>query len=143
MKTRIEEVTENIKAWCNEHIIINSFTTKSVDELQNVQYPVFWHNVSGMNFDSGSVILKFKMMVLDKLQDDESDIDKIQSDTALVVEDFNTYLNGYSDSEIYISSDIENVTPIADTIPDKVAGWRWDVSIEVGSLRCISHIPLD
>ena len=143
MKTRIEEVTENIKAWCASHIIINSFTTESVEKLQNVQYPIFWSNINGIDFNGGSVKLKFKMMILDKLQDDESDIDKIQSDTALIIEDFNTFLNGYSDSDFYISTDIEDVSPIADTVPDKVAGWRWDISIEVGSLRCTSHIPID
>lgn len=143
MKTRIEEITENIKAWCNSHIIINSFTTDNIYDLQNVQYPVFWHNISGMKFENGSVSLSFKMMILDKLQDDESDIDKIQSDTALIVEDFNTYLNGSSDSEFYIESDISDITPVADTVPDKCAGWRWNVDIQVGSLRCISHIPLD
>ena len=140
-----QQVVEEFRTACTEHLAIHTFEEGSIDRLDsvlqnNLYCMAFLRPLSsqGMilnnNGVSGARSLNFEFYLMDIPKLTDTDVLKLQSQTEMYLYDIISYFNlGHSQQVQFVG--LNSILPLYEAFNDRVCGWIGNITVTtVGNL---------
>ncbi|MBN8859345.1 MAG: hypothetical protein J0H29_13210 [Sphingobacteriales bacterium] len=143
--TTIKQLTEGFRSIAKNHIQINSFTADNFRSLGEavINYPLMVVQDQGATINEDYVTHNFLVVILDRLEHDQSNMLNIQSECFSILNDVLLIMDN---NEAFENLDVQfgsNATPVdyAKSNADNTAGYQIPISINVprNSTGCVVY----
>jgi len=146
MNISIEKVMKKFRNFASSHQQISTFEDKPISEnvAKNISYPLMFIDLQGMtaSFQTGQVVITLPVYMLDRVDRQLNNLEKILSERLMVMDDFYTY---FTDNECefgFYFDDNGSATPVIYEFDDFVAGYTMNISMKMKNRRNESQIPM-
>lgn len=129
--------------FASEHSQINSFGYGSIEDVgatQVKQYPYLFVSPKSSILGDGYATLKFNILLMDKLKEDNTNEQEIHSDVLSIIGDFRSWLDRSSYSEFSVTEQ-NNIYPFSQRFGDYVAGWTYELELKTEMINGLCNIP--
>ena len=142
--TTLNQVINKLEAIQQSHAQLNGFGFGEDFELSTQQenYPLMWVNVLSSSITDKTLSLGIGVLILDIVADDNSNEKDILSDTLSICQDVYSMLMNPNNTDEFELSNTVTLNPLFEAFPDKVNGWRMDLTIELPYEKNRCFIPL-
>lgn len=129
--------------FASEHSQINSFGYGSIEDVgatQVKQYPYLFVSPKSSILGDAYATLKFNILLMDKLKEDNTNEQEIHSDVLSIIGDFRSWLDRSSYSEFSVTEQ-NNIYPFSQRFGDYVAGWTYELELKTEMINGLCNIP--
>lgn len=137
MDITFEEIVERIETISLSHRQVNNFGYGDPWEVnkKDYKYPLVYLTDGISSNKGGSLILNFKLMVMDKTLGNEENELPVLSNCLLIGNDILGKLDAYSYTVESFKVDLDNIElrPFTNSFSDDDAGWQFTFDIVIGN----------
>lgn len=141
------QIISAFKNFCDKHKQINSFYSGQTWNFQTQTniYPSVIILPQPSNFEPGKIRLNFQIFIADILNQDNSNLDEIYSDTLQIASDLVSYFKEINEEEtyFYIDDNYIGIEPFEESFDDILAGWLMNVVVEIPFFGSNCNLPIE
>jgi hypothetical protein len=146
-----QQVVEQFRTACNEHLAINQFGEGSIDRLdslyQNALYPYAFLRpiqstgmITSQNGVSGARSLNFEFYMIDVPLLTDTDVLQIQSQCEIYLYDIISYFNLGAVQQVEFVT-LNSISPLYEAFNDRVAGWMCNITVTTTGVLNFCNFP--
>lgn len=140
--TSLNQIINQLNQIAINHAQINGFGFGEDFDIstQQEQYPLMWSNVLDSSINDKILTVGIGILILDIVSDDDRNMKDTLSDCLSIACDVYALLA--QENDYYEVQPSVSLTPLFEAFPDKVNGWRMDLTVNIvtGVNRC--QVPL-
>lgn len=140
--TSLNQIINQLNQIAINHAQINGFGFGEDFDIstQQEQYPLMWSNVLDSSINDKILTVGIGILILDIVSDDDRNMKDTLSDCLSIACDVYALLA--QENDYYEVQPSVSLTPLFEAFPDKLNGWRMDLTVNIvtGVNRC--QVPL-
>tara|TARA_R110002050_G_scaffold22178_3_gene60725 strand:- start:1529 stop:1966 length:438 start_codon:yes stop_codon:yes gene_type:complete len=143
MNKTYNNIIDSLKLVGDKHLMIKKVESGDLWDMdleKNTKYPLMFINPESVTANVTTLTMNFRIFICDLVMADDSNEQEILSDTLQIALDVITLIREQSYEGLYTQDDF-NIEPFTERFDNALAGWTFNLPVEVENDYQTCNIP--